>query len=137
MTAAAIEALNAAGQHDTEAQHEAFGFLHEAQDPDGGFPEFTGEAESNTASTSWAVQAIWSAGENPETWKAEGLGQGTPGLSGIDAARRRQHPVGGEQRPKPGVDDRLCRSGVQRRAAADLRSCPPPVPSARRRAATV
>ncbi len=72
MTAAAVEALNAAEAHDAEAQHEAFRFLRAAQDPDGGFPEFMGEAEANTASTSWTVQAIWSAGENPETWTAKG-----------------------------------------------------------------
>jgi prenyltransferase beta subunit len=72
MTAAAIEALNAAGIHDTEAQHKALEFLRKAQHSDGGFPEFTGEAESDTASTSWAVQAVWSAGENPETWKQTG-----------------------------------------------------------------
>ncbi len=72
MTAAAIEALNAAGMHDTEAQHKALEYLRKAQHSDGGFPEFTGEAESDTASTSWAVQAVWSAGENPETWKQTG-----------------------------------------------------------------
>jgi len=75
MTAAAVEALNAADTHDAEAQRKAFGFLHAAQNPDGGFPEFPGEAESDTASTAWTVQAIWSAGEDPETWTAEGSGK--------------------------------------------------------------
>jgi prenyltransferase beta subunit len=68
MTAAAIEALNAAGVAHNEAQTEALRFLREAQKPDGGFPEFATESEPNTASTSWTVQAIWAAGENPETW---------------------------------------------------------------------
>jgi prenyltransferase beta subunit len=68
MTAAAIEALNAAGVAHSEAQTKALQFLHEAQKPDGGFPEFTTKSEPNTASTSWTVQAIWAAGENPETW---------------------------------------------------------------------
>lgn len=72
MTAAAIEALDAAGGVDAEARGKALAYLHLAQHSDGGFPEFTSEAESDTASTSWAVQAIWSAGENPETWKQRG-----------------------------------------------------------------
>jgi hypothetical protein len=38
------------------------------QNPDGGFPESAGEPESNVASTAWAVQGIWAAGQNPETW---------------------------------------------------------------------
>jgi prenyltransferase beta subunit len=69
-TGAAIEALNAAGMHDTVAQEKAFEYLHEAQEPDGGFPEFPGKGEeANVASTAWATQGIWSAGQNPETWK--------------------------------------------------------------------
>ncbi len=68
MTGAAIEALNAAGMHDTVAQEKAFKYLHETQAPDGGFPEFPGEGEANVASTAWATQGIWSAGQNPEMW---------------------------------------------------------------------
>jgi hypothetical protein len=75
ITAAAIEALNAAGVHDSEAQHEALKYLREAQRPDGGFPELTTESESDTASTSWTVQAIVSAGENPETWRQPSSGK--------------------------------------------------------------
>lgn len=68
MTGAAIEALNAAGLHDTEAQQKAIGYLHQIQESDGGFPEFPSEGESNSGSTAWVVQGIWAAGENPETW---------------------------------------------------------------------
>jgi hypothetical protein len=76
ITAAAVEALNAAGVHNSEAQRKAFEYLHGAQDPDGGFPEYTTEsAESDSASTSWTVQAIWSAGGNPETWKQQSSGK--------------------------------------------------------------
>jgi prenyltransferase beta subunit len=76
MTAAVVEALNAAGIHDSEAQREALEYLHRAQNPDGGFPESPGmQEESDTASTSWAVQAIWSAGENPETWTQHSSGK--------------------------------------------------------------
>lgn len=75
MTAAAVEALNAADAHDLEAQRKAFEYLRTAQNHDGGFVEFPGEAEANTASTSWTAQAIWSAEENPETWTAKGSGK--------------------------------------------------------------
>jgi prenyltransferase beta subunit len=74
ITAAAIEALNAAGVHNSEAQSKAFEYLHGAQDTDGGFPEHIGK-ESESASTSWTVQAIWSAGENPETWTQQSSGK--------------------------------------------------------------
>jgi prenyltransferase beta subunit len=73
MTGAAIEALNAAGRHDTTVQEEAFKYLHEVQSENGGFPEYAGE-EPNVASTAWAVQAMWSAGEQPETWVEDASG---------------------------------------------------------------
>jgi len=76
MTGAAIEALNAAGRHNTQAQQQAFAYLHRVQDSDGGFPEHSGEGESNVASTAWAAQAMWSAGEDPEAWLT-GSGQET------------------------------------------------------------
>ena len=72
MTGAAIQALNAAGSHGSAAQARALGFLHQAQQPDGGFPEKPGEAEANVASTAWAVQGIWAAGEDPKSWQLEG-----------------------------------------------------------------
>jgi hypothetical protein len=75
MTAAAVEALNAAGLHDTEAQRRALEYLRGAQNTDGGFPEYPGVAESNAASSAWTVQAIWSAGENPETWTQHSSGK--------------------------------------------------------------
>jgi prenyltransferase beta subunit len=73
MTGAAVQALNAAGRYETLAQRKAFEYLHGAQAPNGGFSEFPGEAEPNVASSAWAVQAIWSAGQNPESW-LEGAG---------------------------------------------------------------
>ncbi len=69
MTGAALQALNAPGQSTSgESQQKALKYLREAQGPDGGFPERPGEGESNVASTAWAVQGLWAAGENPETW---------------------------------------------------------------------
>jgi hypothetical protein len=75
MTGAALEALNAAGMHDTEAQTRALVYLHEAQLPDGGWPQQIHdeqEQESNVGSTAWVVQGIWAAGGNPEAWVKEG-----------------------------------------------------------------
>lgn len=73
MTGAAIQALRAAGRPDTEAEQKALHYLREMQADDGGFPEFPGEAESNVASTAWAVQGLWAAGEDPETWVKGGV----------------------------------------------------------------
>jgi hypothetical protein len=69
MTGAAIQALNAAGRQEPakEVEQHAFEYLKAAQDPNGGFPEEPGP-EPNVASTAWVVQAMWSAGINPETW---------------------------------------------------------------------
>ncbi|HEX4482338.1 MAG TPA: prenyltransferase/squalene oxidase repeat-containing protein [Solirubrobacteraceae bacterium] len=74
MTGAAIQALNAAGRRATQAQETALSYLRHAQNPvEGGFPEEPGEAEPNVASTAWAIQGLWSAGENPETWAPDGV----------------------------------------------------------------
>ena len=69
MTGAAIQALIAAGRGRNEAVEEGIAYLRGAQNPDGGFPEFPGNPESNVASTAWATQAIWAVGENPESWR--------------------------------------------------------------------
>jgi Squalene-hopene cyclase C-terminal domain/Prenyltransferase and squalene oxidase repeat len=68
LTGAAIQALRAAGRPDTEAERKGLQYLRNMQNPDGGFPEFPGESESNVASTAWAVQGIWATGQDPETW---------------------------------------------------------------------
>ena len=68
MTGAAIQALNAAGRHETLAQRRAFEYLHKAQDLNGGFPEYPGEARPNVASSAWAVQATAYAGQTGESW---------------------------------------------------------------------
>ncbi|HTZ65137.1 MAG TPA: prenyltransferase/squalene oxidase repeat-containing protein [Solirubrobacteraceae bacterium] len=92
MTGAAIQALNAAGVRESGAQGRALEFLRSAQSQDGGFPEFLpqepGEAPANAASTSWAVQALWSAGVSPETWHAQG------GLNPLEFLTRLQHANG-------------------------------------------
>jgi hypothetical protein len=73
MTGAGLEALNAAGMHDTEAQTKALEYLKDAQLPDGGWPQEIGtEKESNVGSTAWVCQGIWAAGGNPESWVSAG-----------------------------------------------------------------
>jgi len=62
------------------------------QAPDGGFPELPShESESNVASTAWAVQGIWSAGENPETWLT---GSGEASEEPLDYLESMQQPDG-------------------------------------------
>jgi Prenyltransferase and squalene oxidase repeat len=71
MTGAAVEGLNAVRHPDPEGQEKAFEYLRESETPNGGFVEFRTEREPkepNVASTAWVVQAMWSAGINPETW---------------------------------------------------------------------
>jgi prenyltransferase beta subunit len=91
MTGAAIEALNAAGMPDTEAQQKAIKYLHEVQEADGGFPEFPSEGESNSGSTAWATQGIWAAGEDPEApaWVQPSSGRGP-----LDYLESMQQPDG-------------------------------------------
>jgi hypothetical protein len=68
MTGAALEALNAVKHPDSEGQKLAFEYLREGEAANGGFMELLTESEPNVASTAWIVQAMWSAGINPETW---------------------------------------------------------------------
>ncbi|MGA9874942.1 MAG: prenyltransferase/squalene oxidase repeat-containing protein [Solirubrobacteraceae bacterium] len=68
MTGAALEALNAVKHPDEEGQRLAFEYLREGETTNGGFVEFLTESEPNVASTAWVVQAMWSAGINPEEW---------------------------------------------------------------------
>ncbi len=72
LTGTVIQALRAAGMADSQAERDGLKYLREIQDPDGGFPEFAGQPESNVASTAWAVQGIWAVGQDPETWLVGG-----------------------------------------------------------------
>ena len=65
-TAAALQALVAAGIRSGAGVEHAVAFLLHAQNLDGGFPEQPG-GESNAQSTSWAVQGLTAAGRNVET----------------------------------------------------------------------
>lgn len=92
LTGAAIEALVAAGEKGTEAEAGALAFLRKSQRPDGGFPEYPAlEAESNVASTAWAVQGIWASGGDPETWLT---GSGLTTEEPLDYLESMQQPDG-------------------------------------------
>jgi prenyltransferase beta subunit len=70
MTGAALQALVASRVPEPGSQQGALAFLRGAQDTDGGFPEYPGRGEeSNVASTAWAAQGIWAAGQDPEAWR--------------------------------------------------------------------
>lgn len=71
MTAAVIQALRAAGIHESDAEKRGWEYIRRTQVPGGGFGERPGGTEANTASTAWVVQAMWAAGVAPETWRAK------------------------------------------------------------------
>lgn len=91
MTGAAIQALIAAGRGRNDAVEEGIEYLRDAQNPDGGFPEFPGNPESNAASTAWATQAIWAVGENAEGWRT---GSGLVTEEPLDYMESLQEPDG-------------------------------------------
>ncbi len=70
VTGGAIQALNAAGRHGTDAERRALEYLRSLQSPDGGFPEAPG-GTTNSATTAWVVQGLWAAGEDPRTWRTD------------------------------------------------------------------
>ena len=64
-TAAAVQALAAAGRRRSGVVRRAVAFLVHNQNRDGGLP-LTPRAGSNAQSTAWAVQALVAAGRNPD-----------------------------------------------------------------------
>src|SRR3990170_3507636 len=78
-TAAAIQALALAKGKSinlnlTLTLESAKSFLAFSQNDDGGFPYSQGDSfnDSNSASTSWAIQALIAMGEDPQTWVKQG-----------------------------------------------------------------
>ncbi|ADB50153.1 prenyltransferase/squalene oxidase repeat-containing protein [Conexibacter woesei] len=71
MTGAAIQALNAIGQHDTEAESRALRWLSDNQHADGGIGAVAG-ADSNASSSAWVAQGLWAAGIDPRGWTRGG-----------------------------------------------------------------
>jgi energy-coupling factor transport system substrate-specific component len=63
-TAAALQALVAAGKRRTKTVSRAAAFLAARQNPDGGFPLTPGD-DSNAQSAAWAIQGLVAAGRDP------------------------------------------------------------------------
>jgi hypothetical protein len=90
MVGAALQALNAAGLHGTEAQRGALEFLQTRQGPDGGFRE-EANSPTNSATTAWVVQGMWSAGVDPRAWRTDG---GADPLSFLASLQRADGSIG-------------------------------------------
>jgi Squalene-hopene cyclase C-terminal domain/Prenyltransferase and squalene oxidase repeat len=70
-TAAALQALAAAGAHGGSVLARGVSFILGAQNLDGGFPEQPG-GESNAQSTAWAVQALYASSRDVEAVTRKG-----------------------------------------------------------------
>lgn len=70
-TAAALQALVAAGKRGSRTVARAATFLARQQNPDGGMPLTPGQG-SNAQSTAWAIQGLVAAGRNPERARRRG-----------------------------------------------------------------
>lgn len=70
-TAAALQALVAAGRGRQGAVAKAAAFLARGQNPDGGFPLTPGQG-SNAQSAAWAIQGLAAAGRNPNAQRRGG-----------------------------------------------------------------
>lgn len=70
-TAAALQALVAAGKRSSKTVRRAAAFLAARQNPDGGLPLAPGQA-SNAQSTAWAIQGLRAAGRSPARLRRRG-----------------------------------------------------------------
>jgi prenyltransferase beta subunit len=89
ITAAVIQALRVAPSTAPRAAaiDRGWAYLKTTQRDDGGFAQDPKDPNSNTASTAWALQAMWAAGVDPTTWRKPG---GTP----LDYLAAMQQPDG-------------------------------------------
>ncbi len=89
MTAAVIQALRIAPQTPKRiaAVQRGWSYLRSTQRDDGGFAQTPIDPESNSASTAWALQAMWASAIDPTTWRRAG---GTP----LDYLASLQQPDG-------------------------------------------
>jgi hypothetical protein len=77
-TAGVIEALHAIGRTGTVQEARAWAYLRSLHNADGGFGFSTALPASNSASTSWVVQAMWAAGIDPASYPPDGTGGSSP-----------------------------------------------------------
>lgn len=94
MTGAAVQALCAARRCGGTAVRSALRWLRANQQLDGGWmsgdmPDER-QGESNSGTTPWVVQALWSAGRDPRRWKRPG---GRDPLSFLAALQRREGSI--------------------------------------------
>ncbi len=71
-TAAAVQALVAAGDGSSAAVQDAVAWLKAHQHGDGGFPSYTSDVRSNAESTAWALQAGIATGTPLPGWSVGG-----------------------------------------------------------------
>jgi hypothetical protein len=121
MTAAVIQALRIAPStaKRAEAQRRGWAYLRATQRDDGGFAQTPGDPESNSASTAWALQAMWASAIDPTTWRRPG---GTP----LDYLASLQQPDGSIKYMKGRSLNDLWMTAY---AAPALAGYPLPVPS--------
>jgi prenyltransferase beta subunit len=121
MTAAVIQALRIAPRtaKRAEAERRGWAYLRATQRDDGGFAQTPGDPEANSASTAWALQAMWAAAIDPTTWRRPG---GTP----LDYLASLQQPDGSIKYMKGRSLNDLWMTAY---AAPALAGYPLPVPS--------
>lgn len=121
MTAAVIQALRVAPRtaKRAEAEQRGWAYLRATQRDDGGFAQTPTDPESNSASTAWALQAMWASAIDPATWRKTG---GTP----LDYLASLQQPDGSIMYMKGRSLNDLWMTAY---AAPALAGYPMPVPS--------
>jgi prenyltransferase beta subunit len=121
MTAAVIQALRVAPRtaKRAEAERRGWAYLRTTQREDGGFAQTPTDPESNSASTAWALQAMWASAIDPTTWRKTG---GTP----LDFLASLQQPDGSIKYMKGRSLNDLWMTAY---AAPALAGYPLPVPS--------
>jgi len=127
MTGAAIQALNAIGRRGTPAETRALALLRRLQHPDGGFPSMAHDPESNSATTAWVVQGIWSGGGDPRDWRHP-----DSGMDPLDYLASLQQPDGSIAWKRGNLTNALWMTAYAAPAYAGHPLPPPTVPRARR-----
>lgn len=84
-TAAALQALTAAGKRGSTTVRRAATFIAARQNPDGGMPLTPGDS-SNAQSTAWAIQALVAAGRDPARVRRGGARSPLAYLSSLQTA---------------------------------------------------
>ncbi len=119
-TAAALEALGAAGAGRGSAAARAAAYIRSRQNRDGGFPT-EGATGSNAQSTAWAIQGLIAAGVDPASVRRAGRSRPAAVPRFADRARR-PRPLRARSGSDAGVGHGRGGDGPGRQAAAVGRS---------------